>query len=379
MFQATKYAYAFHISWTELCREQTSDEDEDMSQEVWVRLKKSYGTIPGDWLTTKSYTIQAFPPRQMRPSKHFSEHVVHTHGWTLLLLTCSNSTVEVPKPVRDGFTRPWNQHERTEWAETQEFQSPILHLYARLDECLLVRSYFDNLSADVNSLLASIDCFRVLDRLRDVVPRLEHAIEEWKEWQQHHINRDSLRANPFVIATLDEIDASVQVIEKLRQDFDTMGKRAESMNTAIFNLTSVKEARESRCLNENVRLLTYATVFFLPLSFCTSMWSINDMFGSGIKGFAIVTTIFAIITYAIITYAIITYAIITYAIITYAIIAILLSPSTKKATHRLGRRMWKSTKDFVAGKTESLRKRKTKTKDQEREVVSEVMDPEKAA
>lgn len=36
----------------------------------------------------------------------------------------------------------------------------------------------------------------------------------------------------------------------------------------LFSLTSVKEARESRLLSENVRLLTYVTVFYLPLTLC---------------------------------------------------------------------------------------------------------------
>ena len=46
-----------------------------------------------------------------------------------------------------------------------------------------------------------------------------------------------------------------------------LGSIQADSTTQLFSLTSVMETRESRMLNENVRLLTYATVFYLPLAF----------------------------------------------------------------------------------------------------------------
>ena len=78
----------------------------------------------------------------------------------------------------------------------------------------------------------------------------------------------------------------------------------------------MKEARESRILAENVKLLTYVTIFYLPLAFCTvsypnplnkavlivpqSMWAINNMFGTGTRGFVIITSLIALGTYAVV-------------------------------------------------------------------------------
>ncbi|MCJ1248274.1 hypothetical protein MMC30_005491 [Trapelia coarctata] len=42
---------------------------------------------------------------------------------------------------------------------------------------------------------------------------------------------------------------------------------------------SVKQARQSTQLGQNVKLLTHVSIFFLPLSFRTSLWSITDMLG----------------------------------------------------------------------------------------------------
>ncbi|KAF8861939.1 hypothetical protein BDZ45DRAFT_739815 [Acephala macrosclerotiorum] len=114
------------------------------------------------------------------------------------------------------------------------------------------------------------------------------------------------------------------MISRLYEDFNALEKRAETIIAAIFNLTSVKETRQSRLLGENVKLLTYATIFFLPLSFCTSLWSINGMFDTGIKGFAIVTCVIALITYLVITLP--------------------LSSSALRVSQKLGQKMWRWVK-----------------------------------
>ncbi|KAH6666872.1 hypothetical protein B0J14DRAFT_704932 [Halenospora varia] len=83
----------------------------------------------------------------------------------------------------------------------------------------------------------------------------------------------------------------------VNKSFMSMRDRARSLRDGIFALTSVTEAREARLLGENARLLTYVTVFYLPLSFCTSMWAINEMFGAGTRGFAIITSVITFVTY----------------------------------------------------------------------------------
>jgi hypothetical protein len=59
------------------------------------------------------------------------------------------------------------------------------------------------------------------------------------------------------------------------------------------------ESRASTRLGENVKLLTFVSIFFLPLSFCTSLWSINDQILPS-SALAITITLVAIFTYLIV-------------------------------------------------------------------------------
>jgi hypothetical protein len=59
------------------------------------------------------------------------------------------------------------------------------------------------------------------------------------------------------------------------------------------------ESRASTRLGENVKLLTFVSIFFVPLSFCTSLWSINDQIMS-LSALAITITLVALATYLIV-------------------------------------------------------------------------------
>lgn len=58
------------------------------------------------------------------------------------------------------------------------------------------------------------------------------------------------------------------------------------------------ESRAATRLGENVKLLTFVSIFFLPLSFCMALWSINDMFS--MSSLAIVTPLVGLSTYIIV-------------------------------------------------------------------------------
>lgn len=85
------------------------------------------------------------------------------------------------------------------------------------------------------------------------------------------------------------------------------------------------------------------------------------MFGTNIKGFAIITVALAVTT--------------------YVLVAILISSRFRKASHKMGQSIWQSIKGCATQRFKVVwkPKRKGRTVDQEQEVVSEVMDPEKAA
>jgi hypothetical protein len=66
----------------------------------------------------------------------------------------------------------------------------------------------------------------------------------------------------------------------------------------LFSASSVIESRASTDLGENVKLLTYVSIFYLPLGFSAALWSINR--DCGVTPFVIVTVLVASITYILV-------------------------------------------------------------------------------
>ncbi|KAH8599579.1 hypothetical protein B0O99DRAFT_365076 [Bisporella sp. PMI_857] len=85
-----------------------------------------------------------------------------------------------------------------------------------------------------------------------------------------------------------------EVATKLREK----RQEATDLRDGLFSASAVMESRAATRLGENVKLLTFVSIFFLPLSFCMSLWSINTLFS--LNALAIVTPIVAISTYFVV-------------------------------------------------------------------------------
>ncbi|TEY40853.1 hypothetical protein BOTCAL_0417g00090 [Botryotinia calthae] len=64
----------------------------------------------------------------------------------------------------------------------------------------------------------------------------------------------------------------------------------------LFNASGIMESRAATRLGENVKVLTFVSIFFKPLSYCMSVWSINDR-GFSLRSLEIVATVVGLPTY----------------------------------------------------------------------------------
>lgn len=62
--------------------------------------------------------------------------------------------------------------------------------------------------------------------------------------------------------------------------------------------SAVIESRAATQLGEKVQLLTYVSIFYLPLSYCAALWSINR--DCNLVAFALVTALLALGMYALV-------------------------------------------------------------------------------
>ncbi|KFY93622.1 hypothetical protein V500_03630 [Pseudogymnoascus sp. VKM F-4518 (FW-2643)] len=73
---------------------------------------------------------------------------------------------------------------------------------------------------------------------------------------------------------MEDYDQAKKNLEGIR---DQLAKKRDEMKVlrdGLFSASSVMESRQSRILGENVQLLAFVTIFFLPLAFSASLWSI---------------------------------------------------------------------------------------------------------
>ncbi|CZR56880.1 uncharacterized protein PAC_06769 [Phialocephala subalpina] len=96
-----------------------------------------------------------------------------------------------------------------------------------------------------------------------------------------------------------DLEKSIGKLLQLQRNFATKRKEATYLRDGLFNASSVMETRAANLLGENVRLLTIVSIMFLPLSFCMSVWSVNNQIFS-LHNLWITATVIALSTYMLV-------------------------------------------------------------------------------
>ena len=98
---------------------------------------------------------------------------------------------------------------------------------------------------------------------------------------------------------MEGIEKEFERLREVRRRFKEHLDRINLLRDGLFNASAVIESRASTRLGENVKLLTFVSIFFLPLGFCMSLWSISFNTLSKMP-FIYVTIIIATMTYILV-------------------------------------------------------------------------------
>jgi len=145
--------------------------------------------------------------------------------------------------------------------------------------------------------------------LNDLKDNCEEILRTTKEWRERESGRyDKPRwtkrdEGKYGKELNEELAKSRRMIEKLEIQGAKIITKIDSVtklgDTARSNL-NFKAAVLQAQLAENVQLFTYATIVFLPLSFCSSLFSMGGSpAGSTIKTFIEVTVVAVVITFLV--------------------------------------------------------------------------------
>ena len=204
------------------------------------------------------------------PTKALSEGTKQTLGHTLGKLSKVGAEMNI---IAHGLERISDR-----WQDFQVFFDYILD-----DKNAFMKpAEHDNLLFDDASFSRSRKYFWAINCLSEFVTSITDNIYQWELFKEARIEPflrgDTLRELDWQM--LRNVDKQYKILINQRKYFEQKLASTVSLRDALFNASTVIESRASTRLGENVKLLTFVSIFFLPLSFCTSLWSVNDMFST---------------------------------------------------------------------------------------------------
>ncbi|RHZ45310.1 uncharacterized protein CDV56_101526 [Aspergillus thermomutatus] len=162
--------------------------------------------------------------------------------------------------------------------------------------------------------------FWLMDSLEGFTSAVSDAIHEWEvywwarkdvfedyeafyldKWRNTEVELGSPKPPqdpPRLEDSVKRVERHVARLREILSRFENLRDRTMTLRDGLFNASAVIESRAATQLGENVKLLTYVSILYLPLSYCAALWSINRDFNLVV--FAIVTALLAIGTYALV-------------------------------------------------------------------------------
>lgn len=118
--------------------------------------------------------------------------------------------------------------------------------------------------------------FWIIGCLNEFDASIKDNIKQWKLFRQARIrfllnpsDKSPARDELNRVQELDkEAEEIRQSLEDLQTQFQAKLVTVQALRDGLFNASALMESRSSTRLGQNVKLLTYVSIFYLPLAFC---------------------------------------------------------------------------------------------------------------
>lgn len=139
--------------------------------------------------------------------------------------------------------------------------------------------------------------------LRDVFRQLEVTVRTLEDWEKREDNRDlqsrwsekdETRHGERLRDLGRKCKIGTQLLRRYKDRLEEYQKLAERRHSSLVNYMSLRTARTSSQSAEDVRLFTYVTIIFLPLSFSSSLFSMQGAPATNVVSVMVPTTAIAL-------------------------------------------------------------------------------------
>ncbi|KAF3481477.1 uncharacterized protein GIQ15_04236 [Arthroderma uncinatum] len=322
---------AFHITWYRIT---ASGEPEES---LW----KS-GTLyqTNQRLQQSAFTAGLFP-NKMNGEDKYVRHISNHFYFTLLLLTplhmdklgfdetwvnaSKEKNVSSPQTLILHFISGAFRDAADSWEEVARHITKIL---ADDEDAALDADKHDRLLFDDNTFSRSRLYFWAVDILETFQECIQDSLLQWDHWwsaweetlrdfEKYQIKRCATRRRtdlsgfPLLSSTIPTIntlptidgmlapsESEIRRLNQLDAKFKGLLDRTQKLRDGLFSASSVIESRAATDLGQNVKLLTYVSIFYMPIAVSAAIWSINSDYSK--KVFGIVTVLIAMATYILV-------------------------------------------------------------------------------
>ena len=160
------------------------------------------------------------------------------------------------------------------WSEFQAFFDFILDS----GDSLMQPSEHDNLLFDDGAFSRSRKYFWAIDCLGEFDNCISDNLIQWELYKNARVPQDRDVLSQLDHNQMNHADRQSSILQNQRDGMRQKLAATRALRDALFNASAVIESRASTRLGEHVKLLTFVSIFFLPLAFVSSLWSVNDKF-----------------------------------------------------------------------------------------------------
>ncbi|KAK4150058.1 hypothetical protein C8A00DRAFT_46456 [Chaetomidium leptoderma] len=166
------------------------------------------------------------------------------------------------------------------------------------DHVLRQSDHLQDIVFDDDAFSTSKCYFWAINFIHEAVKLLDNSNQQWTHYRKWSVTPWKTEAkNGQEGHWYDRSQEVLANAERRGEEACEELKRITVMRDGLFNASAVMESRASTQLGENVKLLTFVSICFLPVGLCVAMWSINESYSRA--NLLIVTTIVAAATYSL--------------------------------------------------------------------------------
>lgn len=130
--------------------------------------------------------------------------------------------------------------------------------------------------------------------------KLGETISVWEEFEAKSLHKlDERQLDNHKDESLDIIHTAIEALKRKRDNIQMKRAEVSDMKDGLFATSQLLDSRVSVRQNDNIRLLTYINLLFLPLAFCTSIFGMQTILPSTVHPSWFAITICAVTAFTV--------------------------------------------------------------------------------